>query len=360
MDAKVMFGNRVGDLRFAGFAFLALFAACSGSSSTDDGTSQPPGGTGGISSLTVGALPGDNQSAGFAVNTAGHVAGQSADGLTVRAYYWDGTIHNLTPAGAQGVAYAISSGSPEYAAGYQQQSGGIRQAVRWTLTAPFVATILDNADSFVTGLNDAGTAVGRYFTTGNAAHGAIWPVGQQRIDIPPPDGFTNAFATDIDNDGIIVGNAFGTDATSDRAWIRLADGTVSTLLLPAGASGSSAYTLSEVVNNQIFVAGNVIAPNGSRTAARWTVEFSPKATTVIDLSQFTVATCVSRGGDVAGIYDSGAGSAAVLWSGGKYTTLPAIGNAGARGCSGGAGSYYIVGDVFGSGFPLATRWTLSQ
>ena len=334
--------------------FIAALTACSGSGGTEI-LIPPP--SSGIVTTQVGTLPSDNQSAGFAVNAAGHVVGQSTDGLTVRAYYWNGSSQNLTPQGMQAVAYTLSNGATEYAGGYQQASGGVRQAVRWTVSSPIVTSVLETSDSFVSGINDAGTAAGRYVTLSSAVHGAIWPIGQSRIDIPALPGYTNTAATDINNDGIVTGTAFGSDGTTDKAWVRFADGSLVDLTLPSGASGSSAFALSEVANGQFYVAGHVITALGVRSGARWTVQVATRSMTFDAFNQMTVASGVTSAGEVVGLLNSGAGSSALLVRNGVTTTLPAVGNAGARGVISGA-AFYVVGDVFIAGVPIAMRWTI--
>jgi uncharacterized membrane protein len=220
-----------------------------------------------------------------------------------------------------------------------------------------VPTILETFDSFVSGLNDAGTAVGRYINASSEAHAAIWPVGSARIDIPPLTGFTNSVAEDIDNDGFVIGIAFGASSTTDKGWVRFTDGTLKELTLPQGGTGSAAFAMSDVGGGQFYVVGNTVDAQGTRTGARWTVQVASRTITVDALPQITVGSGVTSGGDVVGIYSPNIGSAAVLWRNGTYTTLPAVGYAGARGVAAGP-TYYIVGDVFVNGSPFATRWTV--
>jgi hypothetical protein len=338
--------------------FVLATAACSGSDST--GGEIPIVVDHTITTKILFALPGDNQSAGFSVNAAGHVAGQSANGITVRAFYWNGTgLVDLTPLGMQAVAYAISNGSTEYAVGYEQPAGGVRQAVRWTLI-PAAATVLETSDSFAAGVNDAGTAAGRYTAQGGGIHGAIWAIGQSRIDIPPLTGYANTAAVDINNSGIVSGTSFGLTATTDKGWVRLTDGRIIELSLLAGASGSAAFAMSDVVDGKFYVAGHSITVGGTRTAARWTFNVAQGTSVGEAIPDMTVASGVTNDGAVSGLLTNSAASAALFFHNDKLTGLPSVGASGARGVAAASGFYYVSGDDFNAGFPFATRWTIPQ
>ncbi|HUR00002.1 MAG TPA: hypothetical protein VM166_11150 [Gemmatimonadaceae bacterium] len=305
-------------------------------------------------------MAGDNQSTAFAVNSSGQVVGQSTDGTTLRAFYWDGSPHNVTTAGMSAVAYAISNGSTVYAAGYQQAAGSVRQAVRWTPTSSNTPTLLETVDSYALGINDAGTAVGRYFDANSAVHGAIWPLGGARIDIPPLPGGTHTAAQDINNDGIVIGITFGATSEVDRAWVRLTDGELIQLPGLAGSIGTQALALSDVVNGQFYVVGVNYNQAAVRQGIRWTFQLGTKTTTQEPSGEMSQATGVTNLGAVSGISISAPTSRAVLWRNGITLLLgPTGSNSGARGiATSTAGSVYVTGDVFSGGSPAATRWTV--
>jgi hypothetical protein len=341
---------------------LSLLSACGGSGATDTTTppQTPPTQNPGYTTASIGGLPGDNQSTAFTVNGAGQAVGQSADGNTVRAFYWDGSLHNLTTAGTSGVAYAISNGSTVYAGGYQQATGGVRQAARWTPASSATPTLLETVDSYVLGVNDAGTAVGRYLDANSAVHGAIWPLGGTRIDIPPLSGSTHTAAQDINNDGVVVGISFGPTSESDRAWVRLSDGQLLELPGLAGAIGTQALAISDVVNGQFYVVGTNYNQTAIRQGIRWTFQLATKTTTQELSGDMSQATGVTNLGAVSGISIVQPTSRAVLWRNGTTLLLgPAGSNSGARGIATSAtGSVYVTGDVFSGGAPVATRWTV--
>ena len=335
--------------------------SCGGSGATDTKPPEqtPPPQSPGYTTTTIGAVSGDNQSAAFSANAAGQVVGQSADGITLHAFYWDGTPHNLTPSGSSAVAYAISNGPVVYAGGYQQTGTGPRQAVRWTPATSATPVVLETLDSFIRGVNDAGTVVGRYLEN-SAAHAAIWPLGGNRIEIPPLPGFTNMGAEDINNDGIVVGIAFGANQESDKAWIRLTDGQVLELAGLPGAIAANALAVSDVENGQFYIVGSSTNPQAVRQGIRWTFQLATKTTTQEASGDMTVATGVTNQGAVSGIAVTPPTSKSILWRNGVSLQLgPAGTNAGGRGIAASStGAIYVVGDVFAGGFPFATRWTV--
>jgi probable HAF family extracellular repeat protein len=312
----------------------------------------------------LGTLTGDDQSVGFAVNNAGQVVGASANGSAgVRAFYWDGDLQhglqNLTAVDAWGVAYAISSGSPVYVGGFQETRAG-RRAVLWAPAGSTAPTVLETTDSYVRGLNDAGVAVGRYVDARGAVHGAIWRVGASRIDIPPLPGHTHAGAEDINNDGIVVGIAFGADVETDKAWVRLANGELLELAGLPGSIGTVALALSDVVDGQFYVVGSSTSADGARRGVRWTFQMATKRITPERLNELSVATGVTKTGAVSGLsIPGGSAQPALVWRDGVSLALGPTGAiTSGRGIAGTGGRLYVVGEVFSAGAPVAFRWTV--
>src|SRR5215203_822107 len=94
---------------------LPLSIACSGADSTDPETPEIKTPDNGVSTGFLPYLPGDNQAFATAVSSAGNVVGWSTDGTEHKnAFYWDGVLRNLTPAGSSSIANAVSSGTPVY------------------------------------------------------------------------------------------------------------------------------------------------------------------------------------------------------------------------------------------------------
>lgn len=336
---------------------VPLLAGCGGSHPTDSTT--PPETPPDFVVTTVGTLVGDNQSAGFAVNNSGQVVGQSvSSGAVEHAYYWDGSMHDLTPPGARAVAYAISSGSPVYAAGYQQLPGGVRNAVIWTPQSSTTPTVLETSESWVMGVNDAGLAVGRYTDANSIVRAALWRAGQPRTEIAPLAGHVHGTATDINNDGIVVGISFSSQSAPDQAWIRFADGQVISLS-SADDIGTSALAVSDVSNGQFYVVGQSVDAAAVNHGARWTVQLSSRTATREFLNGVTTATGVTNGGAVAGISVSGTQSGAMVWRNGTALKLETGSSAGGRNIAvSSTGTLYVSGDFFSGNLPVAARWTV--
>lgn len=318
----------------------------------------------------LGVLPGDNQTAGFGVNDAGRVVGQSANGIgNLRAFYWNGTLQNLTTPGSRGAAYAISSGATEYAVGYEHLPGQENRAVAWTLPS-LVPAVLDAVGSNAYGVNDAGAVVGTYCFSGCGGsvtgwHGAIWVVGTSgRTDIPPLPGYSYSYATDINNNGLVVGASSGPLATREMAYLRLADGTLIALPPLAGFANSTAEAISDIAGGQVYVAGfsRGDAIGSATSSMRWTVNATSGqiVETVAPDQRYGVG--VNLAGDVAGSGGSPSNPAATLWRGGSYIALKAPkGGSGsfARGLARSGGSpTYAVGETSIKNWPRALRWVI--
>jgi len=316
----------------------------------------------------LGVLPGDNQSSGFGVNNAGLVVGQSADGNgAIRAFYWDGSLHQLTTAGSRGAAYAISSGATAYAVGYEQAPGQRNRAAVWTLPSA-VPTFLESVASNAIGVNDAGTVVGTYCFSGCGGpdeifHGAIWVLGGgSRTDIEPLPGNTFAYASDINNNGIVVGGSYGPGPADRRGYLRMADGALIALPPLSNFVQSDAEAVSDVDGGQVHVAGSSRDESGATRAVRWTVNSSTgQIVATIALDQLWAAG-VNFAGDVAGTGGSNSTSAATLWRNDVYIALKAPkGGSGSasRSLARGAGSpTYVSGETRMKNWPRAIRWVI--
>jgi probable HAF family extracellular repeat protein len=352
---------------------LFLLAIGCGSQSSGDGLTDPaqqarikPPAAPSYVGQDLGVLPGDNQSTGFGVNSAGQVVGQSASGTGgVRGFYWDGTMHNLTTPGAQGVALAISSGSTAYAVGYERASGADNRAVRWTLPSLTPAT-LEAGPSSAYGVNDAGTAVGTYCVSdcgapANIWHGAIWSAGGSRTDIGPLPGYFHAYASDINNDGLVVGssNRIGLD---QQGYLRLSTGVLVALPPLAPFPYSDANSVSNVVGGLVYVAGFSRDESREGEALRWTVDVSTGQVTETLVLNQRWADGVNDAGGVAGTGGSSQSPAATLWRDGVYSALKAPKGAKgsvSRGMSRAVGTpSYVVGETKVQNWPRALRWVI--
>lgn len=314
----------------------------------------------------LGILPGDNQSVAFGVNNAGEVVGQSAGTSGAHAFYWNGALQNLTTPGSQGAAYAIGSGATAFAVGYERAPGQPSRAVVWTLPS-ITAVDLDQVSSVASGVNDAGTVVGSYCVSGcgvnQVSHGAIWVVGVSgRTAIAPLPGYDFAHATDVNNDGLVVGSSSGPVATSERAFLRLVNGVLIDLPPLAGFSQSSAVAISDVAGGQVYVAGFSRDAAGTTRGMRWTINASTGAILETADPDQRYSLGVNLVGDVAGSGGSLSKSSATLWRSGGHIALNAPrGGSGSfsRGMARGAGTpTYVVGETTVKSRPRALRWVV--
>jgi hypothetical protein len=285
-----------------------------------------------------------------------------------RAFYWSKTkgLVLLSTAGTTGAAYAIAgkAGNVEYAVGYEE-SGGHSRAVIWVAPPSQSPVALPGSGSLALGVNDAGTAVG---ASGGVP--VIWtPSGSGYISTSI--GFlpnqVEAYATDIDNDGIVVGYGYYAVTYRSRAFVRLLNGAVVPLNPASGDVESTAQTVSDKVGTTgsqfVYVAGSTTSASGVSRAVRWKVDFV--AGTVLEtkvLSQ-TWAEGVNGSGDVAGTLNgTGLKQSAKLFHNGVYFTLPppkgATGGT-SRGIARTAGSpLYVVGQTTVNNWPRAVVWVV--
>lgn len=349
---------------------LAVVAA-----SLADAGKPPPGGTttASYAGQRIGYLAGNNQSDASGVSRNGNVVGTSAGGSAAdRAFYWDArtqTLSSLTSPGARsGAAYGIAGGATEYAVGQEDTADG-SHAVIW-IAPPSAPIFLDGSGSTANGVNDFGVAVGSYLS-----HAAIWtPTGGSyvRTDIPLRGGDVQAYASDIDNEGIVVGLGYAGSTYEARAFLRLADaaGTLVTLPPLAGDPESIAQQVSNVVTSGaepiVYVAGSsgVLTTGGPyrSKAIRWTVSARTGAILQTLVLTQAFAAGVNDAGDVAGTTNGRTSQAASLFRNGTYYPLkPPKGgtSSAARGMARTAGSpTYVAGVARISNWPVAVRWVI--
>jgi probable HAF family extracellular repeat protein len=305
---------------------------------------------------------------GFGVNDAGSVVGMSAGAGGERAFYWSKTkgFVQLTTSGATGAAYAIAGlpSSVEYAVGYEE-SGGHRRAVIWVSPPALSPVPLSDSGSLALGVNDAGTAVG--YAGGRAV---IWTPSSSGYT-PTYIGFlpnqAEAYGTDIDNDGMVVGYGYDSATYRARAFVRLLTGAVVPLDPISGDVESTAQAVSNKVvtsgSQFVYVAGSTKSASGVQRAVRWKVEFGTGTLLETTVLNQTWAEGVNGGGDVAGTLNgTGGKQSATLWRNGVYVTLPPPKGATSgtsRGIARTATSpTYVVGQTTVNGWPRAVVWVV--
>ncbi|HEY8483133.1 MAG TPA: hypothetical protein VIL13_00885 [Longimicrobiales bacterium] len=349
-------------------ASALLAVACN----SDDG----PAGIEGSPNVTVvdlGFLSGDDQSIAYDVNGRRQVVGQSANGWTqvVRAFFWEnGQIRSIAPASSlSSWARAINEADPVQIAGAQQSSNGFTWAIRWNGPSADAAQLLETEPSDALGLNDHGVVVGVVCDgcTGSgqgAWRGAVWNGPGNRVTIDPLPGFRDAYATEINNAGFIVGISLerqdGQAGPDPVAFLRLPSGEVVALPIPSGAAGTEAYSISEVNgSNQFFVAGRSITSSGQQRTVRWTVSAEGTVLQTEDMGITGWAGRVNDSGDFVGT--SGSRPDAFIWRDGRVQLLAPVPNGSgtaAFGMNGGTTTtptYVAGGSVLGP-VARATLW----
>ena len=345
-------------------ASWALLCGCVVEAGPPAGASTSPS----ITAQALGPLSGDNQSMGFGVNDAGSVVGMSAGKGGERAFYWSKSrgLVQLTTSGTTGAAYAIAGkpGNIEYAVGYEE-SGGHRRAVIWVAPPSLSPVPLSDNGSLALGVNDAGTAVG---SSGGTP--VIWTRDGNSYT-PTHIGFlpnqAEAYATAIDNDGIVVGYGYDSVTFRSRAFVRLPSGTLVPLDPVPGDVKSTAQAVSDKVGPTgsplVYVAGSTTSAAGVQRAVRWKVDLATGNLLETKVLSQTWAEGVNGSGDVAGTLNGSRGKqSATLWRNDVYTTLPpptgATGGT-SRGIAQTATSpTYVVGQTTMNNWPRAVVWVV--
>lgn len=219
-------------------------------------------------------------------------------------------------------------------------------------------------------MNDAGTAVGTYRGTP-----AIWSLKggtYSRTDIPLREEDVDAYATDINNDGVVIGYGCAKNTYEARAFLRLTEtnGTLVNLPPLAGDPESLVNSVSNVVTSGsepvVYVAGGsgVITIGGSprSKAIRWTVNTRTGEIVETRVLTQTFTGGVNDAGDVAGTTNGRSSQAASLYRNGTYYPLkPPKGgtSTAARGLVRTIGSpTYAVGVAMMNNWPVAMRWVI--
>jgi len=318
----------------------------------------------------LGMLPGSNQSMAFGVSSNGSVVGMSAGGGGERAFYWDPrnrTLHDLTTEGATGAAHAISGGATEYAVGFERLPGGVSRAVVW-IAPPSAPVALESTGSTAIGVNDFGTVVG-----GVNGKAAIWTLSggrYVRTEIPSLAGSGESYATDINNDGIVIGYGYADQTYAIRSFLRLQNGQLVAIPPRSGDPESTAQAVSDVVAGSggtqvVYVTGSSgTISSGTRDsrAVRWTINVATGAITeTLTLNQ-TWAEGINNAGDVAGTLNSRSTQAASLFRNGGYIALkPPKGGVSSvsRNMPRLAGAVtYVAGQTTVNNWPMAVRWVV--
>ncbi|MBI5618620.1 MAG: hypothetical protein HY943_20275 [Gammaproteobacteria bacterium] len=212
----------------------------------------------------LGSLGGGN-SAAYALNDAGQVAGQSnTSGGNTHATLWSGSsIIDLAPASGSNLSYATAINSSGQVVGSILNSG----AVVWSGASTSLLSLPHGTGGAGTGINDSGQVVGL------GSNAAVQWSGGTPVDLPTiGSGFAAAYA--INNAGQIA----GIGPTSSGAFhAMLWNGGTPTDLGTLGGSSSIAFA----INAGGTVAGNSMIAGDEIHAALWI------GGSIIDLGEFS-------------------------------------------------------------------------
>ncbi len=187
-----------------------------------------PSGAHGLSSgmNSLGTL-GGTQSEAFGINNSGQVVGgaQNASG-NWRPFRWqNGTMTNLGTLGGETIvadhrAEAINTSGD--VCGRSYTAAAAKRAFLWDGTMTNLGVLTGGTESWAFGLNESQVVVGTSNVTGGAYHAFVWDSTNLMRDlnnlIPAGSGWTLTRATDINDDGTIVG--WGTNGSSQvRAFL---------------------------------------------------------------------------------------------------------------------------------------------
>jgi hypothetical protein len=181
----------------------------------------------------------------------------------------------------------------------------------------------------------------------------------------------------VNDDGIIVGFVTRKVDYLQFAYVydtRTATGTV--LPIPPGYLHSNAYSIGNVADGSVYVAGVVSpcldewTPCDTERGIQWTVDVASLQVRFEILDQMAWAECVTDQGAVAGTHNSERSrrgaitQTAVLWRplSGYVSLKPTSGSdSTSRGmAAGGDGTTFVVGEVNAKGSWTAARWVIRQ
>ena len=303
--------------------------------------------------VDLGALLGNVSSSARAVNDAGDVVGFSTGGAFAII---GGTVTPLPGIGL--LAYALSNGTPRYVTG---QVGS--QPARWSIAGgvssqPTILQLGSAESGAARGVNDAGATVGNV-----GGQAALWDVDGNLVALLPA-GFVRGEGRDINNAGhaVFVFHVASTVGLDARAYFRRADGVL--LALPAlpGDVSTFANGLSEVVGDEVYVAGSSETSVELSRGVRWTINLTTGTITDTRVRpEDSHALGASSAGATAGFLDGGRGTAgsAFLWRGSELLLLkpPKLGKSGqARAIS--PSGVFVAGDALFGATRHVTRWTI--
>ena len=247
------------------------------------------------------------QPGGDGINNLGHVVGSAdTDSGTGHAFYWDGTMHDLTPTSdSYSRASAINDSDQIVGTTGAEWLGETVEAVEWLIPSPMSApTPLALPSNTSVGAFSGPNAIsnqGQIVGTGNdlttGANVPISWIGGVPTVLSMPQGVTGCQAVDVNDSGEIFG--YCDDGTSD-VWPSQ-DSPAPIALLPLTPGGS---LFAFKINNLGHVVGISTGSMGEEHAVLWLDPTSPPedlGALGLSCSDCTLASGVNDSDQVVGI-----------------------------------------------------------
>ena len=210
------------------------------------------------------------------INNASQVVGFGLGAGGVRAFLYDGAVHDLgVPSGwIASYAHGINDGTPRMVVGAIERSAPYaRAAFAWTVTAAgagFTITAsgpltgLGGAGSEAFGVNDAGTVVGGADNAAGQQRPVLWTAGTLvPTDLGVLAGHSYGYAYGINATGTVVGHSRGSGCGVAVVWAP--GGAAPTPLPGLGGCNSDARS----INDAGDIAGYASRKRGGARAVIW-------------------------------------------------------------------------------------------
>jgi probable HAF family extracellular repeat protein len=227
----------------------------------------------GLTPTVLGAVPGEQSTRGFSINTAGQVAGITVDGMygvnptDQQAVVWNnGTPTLLTTVGpANAEPYVTQINDSGQVVGNIGVPAGTEAAVVWNGTTPTLLELLPGYTgySFASGINNSGLIVGSIFGDDNAYYSAVVWHGTTPTALPTFSSKilgSRAFA--VNDSGLVVGLSAVPGGSSPEA-VAWANGVITSLGTLGGRSAATA------LNDRGIIVGYSDTPDEGQHAVAW-------------------------------------------------------------------------------------------
>lgn len=159
----------------------------------------------------LGALPGSDYSAAFAVNSAGDIVGESNTDKAVRAVLWSakGNVVELGALPGDNASRAYSINDSGHVVGFSSGPSGVRAFI-WTKESGMqsLGTLSGGNYSEALAINNFDQVVG-VSTSTSGKHAFLWSKSEGMLDLGVLPGDNASRASRINDAGMVVGSSLG-------------------------------------------------------------------------------------------------------------------------------------------------------